>query len=38
MISGDVIANKNNKARNKRSSDCILEISIRSTLKTWNTM
>ena len=38
MISGDVIVNKNNKTRNKRSSDCILEISIRSMLKTWNTM
>ena len=32
MISADVKANKNNK--NKRSSDCILEIFIRSTFKT----
>ena len=32
MISADVKANKNNK--NKRSSDFILEIFIRSTFKT----
>ena len=32
MISTDVKANKNNK--NKRSSDCILKISTRSTFKT----
>ena len=34
MISTDVIANKNNIIRNKRSSDCILQIFMRSTFKT----
>ena len=39
MISADIIkANKNNITRNKRSGGCILQIFVRSTLKTCNTM
>ena len=36
MISSDVKAIKT--TRNKRSSGCILQIFIRSTFRTWNTM
>ena len=34
ILKSDVVANKNNITRNKRSSDCILQIFIRSTFKT----